>query len=187
MGNPIKEGSLYIKISALLMFLALFLHFISMGAPDWAKADADLTKRKEHIGLWRYCVDTIGGGTECNAFIDIVVGDWIRAAQGFSILALFTMLGAVAILILCVVKGDDDDPRLLMIGITLTGVSALFKLIEVATFACTYQEYFKNKDPGIWGEVGVLAWAFYVALVSLLLNCGTVVTLVLDMAQGSDK
>ena len=56
------------------MFLALFLHFISMGAADWAKADPDLTNRKEHIGLWRYCVDAIGGGTECNAFIDIVVG-----------------------------------------------------------------------------------------------------------------
>jgi len=74
MGNPVKEGSLYIKISALLMFLALFLHFISMGAPDWAKANEDITNRKEHIGLWRYCVDTIGGGTACNAFVDIVVG-----------------------------------------------------------------------------------------------------------------
>ena len=35
------------------------------------------------------------------------------------------MLGAVAVLILCVVKGDDDDPRLLMIGIILTGVAGM--------------------------------------------------------------
>ena len=67
----------------------------------------------------------------------IVLSDWIRAAQGFSILALFVMIGAVAVLIVCALKGEDDDPRMLMIGIALTGVAGMRKLYNISNY-CTY-------------------------------------------------
>lgn len=172
------------KIAALVMCLTFILHLVSMGAAHWAKSD-DTVQRREHIGLWRFCTETIGGGTKCDRFIDIIVGDWLRSAQGFSILALFAMIGAtVLVAMLTFVPDYSDDTRMLMIGIAVTGVAALFKLIEVGIMGATYQEYFKNKDPASWGYVGQLDWAFGVAVASMVLNFATVILMVLEMAQG---
>ncbi len=185
MGAKLGEGSLWIKLAALCIGLTFLLFLVAMGAPNWAKSDPRFTDREETIGLWRYCTRPVGGGQVCDQFVDIITGDWLRAAQSFCILALFTLMGAVAVIcIYAFVPDFSDDTRLLMIAITLTGVSALFQLIEVATMGVKYQEYFKNKDPGSWEEYGKLDWAFFVGLTALLMNVVTLVLLVFDMIIG---
>lgn len=67
------ESSLFPKVAFGLLCLALLLHFIAMGAPQWARSLPD-RERKDHIGLWRYCSYPIGGGESCGDFVDIIVG-----------------------------------------------------------------------------------------------------------------
>ena len=64
------EGSYYAKIAFLCLIFALLLHLISFGAPNWAQTNLDVVSRSDHYGLWRYCTDPKGGGSDCSDFID---------------------------------------------------------------------------------------------------------------------
>ena len=57
------------KLTPVILLLAILLFFISYGAPYWAEATGDST-RKEHLGLWRYCAHDVNGRENCDDFIN---------------------------------------------------------------------------------------------------------------------
>jgi len=67
-------GSMFPKIATILLAIAFLLHLIAIGSSWWARADPSRSDRVEHIGLWKYCADPIGGGEACNDFVDIIYG-----------------------------------------------------------------------------------------------------------------
>jgi hypothetical protein len=72
--RQLGESSIFPKVAFGCLALSLLLHFIAMGAPQWARADQNKMERKEHIGLWRFCTYPYGGGEACSDFVDIIVG-----------------------------------------------------------------------------------------------------------------
>lgn len=63
--------------------------------------------------------------------------------------------------------------------------SAIFLLIGVATFGGSYKMYFTHKEPALDFEGSCrLAWAFGVAVVSLLLTFASNMLMVLEMLMG---
>lgn len=63
--------SFYPKIATILLAIAYLLHLISIGSTWWARADQSQTKRLDHIGLFKFCTDPIGGGEACDDWIEI--------------------------------------------------------------------------------------------------------------------
>ena len=79
--NP-KLDYIAILIS-LLFFVSFILHLIGLSSTHWAKVSTDLLLnrvRKEHIGLWRICVDSLQmvdarityGTMNCVDFVDLI-------------------------------------------------------------------------------------------------------------------
>lgn len=131
------------KVAFGCLALALLLHLIAMGAPQWARSDLNKMDRKEHIGLWRYCTYPYGGGEACGDFVDIIVGgmieslmyelclliynfyaDWLKAAQAFMIFGMLGLIGAVAVVaIIAFVPDFEGDNRILGAGVAVTGAA----------------------------------------------------------------
>jgi ubiquitin carboxyl-terminal hydrolase 34 len=186
--GSIEGSSLFPKIAAILLAIAFLFHLIAIGAPWWARTDTDQTDRKEHIGLWRYCTSPIGGGHACNDFVEIWMGDWIKAVQSFMILALFTMPAALGITAAyAFVAQMEGNMKILGTAIALTAVTGLFVLVTVASFGGKYQEYFDNKEPNWTGlNIGVLEWAFGLAVTDGILTF-IALGLLIASAVGGDE
>ncbi|ELU12940.1 hypothetical protein CAPTEDRAFT_198743 [Capitella teleta] len=175
------------KVAFGCLALALLLHLIAMGAPQWARSDLNKMDRKEHIGLWRYCTYPYGGGEACGDFVDIIVGDWLKAAQAFMIFGMLGLIGAVAVVaIIAFVPDFEGDNRILGAGVAVTGAAALFTMIAVGSFGARYQEYFSTRDPAMWGEkTGELHWAWGLALTGFFINLIALGCLVVEVVAGS--
>eukprot|EP00923_Selenidium_pygospionis_P026026 GHVN01046111.1.p1 GENE.GHVN01046111.1~~GHVN01046111.1.p1 ORF type:complete len:211 (-),score=18.15 GHVN01046111.1:246-824(-) len=186
-GRGAMEGSMWPKISFVLLIVALLFHLISFGAPHWAQTNSN-AMRREHIGLWRYCTYPIGGGETCSDFIDIITGDWLKAAQSFGTLALFVLLGALgAVAVYAFVPDSAGDMRILGACFGTVGASFLFLMIECGVFGGKYNEYFDNKEaPGIWDDVGELSWAFALAVTSCVTVFISLALLVVELIMSAD-
>lgn len=68
------SSSWFPKIATILLAIAFLLHLIAIGSTWWARADPSRSDRVEHIGLWRYCANPIGGGEACGDFVEIIYG-----------------------------------------------------------------------------------------------------------------
>lgn len=181
------EGSKLPKVAFLLLLVALLFHLISFGAPHWAKTN-DNAQRREHIGLWRYCTYPIGGGETCNDFIDIISGDWLKAAQSFGTLALFVMLAAVgAVAVYGFVPDSAGDMRILGACFATVGTTFLFLMIECGVFGGCYNQYFEQKEPGIWFDVGELSWGFSLGVTSCVLTFISLALLVVELVMGAEE
>lgn len=187
--GKLGESSLWPKVALGLLGLSLLLHFIAMGAPQWAKTDESQVKRKEHIGLWRYCTYPIGGGEACNEFVDIIVGDWLKAAQAFMILGMFALLGAIAVTaIIAFVPDFEGDLRVMGAATAVTGIAALFTMIAVGSFGARFQEHFSTRDLATWGEnYGELYWGWGIALTGMFINVMALGCLVMEIVSGSQE
>jgi len=143
------QGSWFPKAAVLCILLALLLHLIGMGAPYWARTNPRLTQRDEHIGLWRYCSKPFGSSSSvCDDFINIITGDWLKAAQSFSILGLVALLASVALTIVYAFVPDmEGEIKVLGGTIASLGVTVGFLLLSIGTFAGRYDEYFIKKEP----------------------------------------
>lgn len=179
------EGSIWPKVTLVTLAIAFLFYLIAFGAPTWCKTDESEVKSKEHIGLWKYCTYPVGGGQSCDDFIDIIVGDWLTVSQAFMSLALFSFLGAIAVVVLYAFVPDfAGDMRIFGAAIGLTGATFLFLLISVATFGVKCHEYFENKQVGMWNDVTEYGWAFYFGLTTTLLTFLSIIFLVLDVVAG---
>ena len=67
----LMDGSPWPKIAALCLILAFLTYLVSFGAPNWAETNPDTVRRREYIGLWRYCSSPVGGNQDCDDFINI--------------------------------------------------------------------------------------------------------------------
>jgi len=164
------EPSIYPKIATILLAIAFLFHLIAIGAPRWAMASIE--QRYEHIGLWKYCSYPYGGGESCNDFVDIIYGDWLKAAQSFWILGLLLVPAACGIVAMyAFVPASDGNVQILGMAMALTGIAGLFNLISICSFGDRFQEYFNNREPSTWGgqNVGQLDWAFGLAATDTVL------------------
>lgn len=178
--------SWYPKVALITLFVAFFIYLVSFGSHHWCKTNESKVDAREHIGLWRYCSYPYGGGQVCNDFIDIIVGDWLKAAQSFMTLALFTFLGALGVqFIVAFVEDFARDLRIMGAAIAVTGVTALFLLIGIATMGEKCHEYFENKQEA-WEDVREFDWSFYLAITSLLLTTASLVLLIIEVVFGDD-
>lgn len=183
MGAIDKGSGLLPKVAALLLVIALLFHLIAIGAPNWAKTDESQTDRKEHIGLWRYCTYPVGGGQSCDDFVNIITGDWLKAAQAFMVLALFALPAAIGMVAMCAFVPDfSDDIRVVGAAIGVTAIAGIFTLVCVATFGDCFQEYFNNKEP-TWNDIGVLDWAFGLAVTDCILTFIAVVLMIASIGS----
>ena len=110
--------------------------------------------------------------------------DWLKAAQAFMILSLFLLPAALGLYAL-VTFMPDFEKNMTFVGaaVATTGTAALFTFICVATFGAKFQEYFDTKEPQ-WekqGDIGVLDWAFGLAVVDMILTVAAVVLGVLGL------
>lgn len=185
-GRGVMEGSIFPKVAALLLVVVLLFHLISFGAPHWAKTDDNKSARREHIGLWRFCTYPIGGGESCSDFINIITGDWLKAAQSFGTLALFSLLGAIGIVAMYAFVPDSaGDMRILGGCFATIGMSFLFLVIECGVFGACYVEYFEEKEPGIWYDVAHLSWAFALGVTACVLTFISLVLMVIELIVGA--
>jgi hypothetical protein len=184
--GSIEGSSLFPKVAAILLAIAFLFHLIAIGAPWWAATDSSQTDRAEHIGLWKYCTSPIGGGESCNDFVEIITGDWIKAVQAFWILALFTLPAALGITAAyAFVTEMDGNMKILGIALALIAVTGLFTLVGVAAFGGNFQQYFDNKEPNWTGNhVGVLEWAFAIAVTDCVLIFISLGLLIASIAGG---
>lgn len=166
------ETGLLPKVAAVCLVVALILHLVAIAAPNWAKTNDNETDRKEHIGLWKYCTYPYGGGQSCDDFVNIITGDWLKAAQAFFILALFALPASIGLVAMCAFVPDfADDMRTVGAAIGATAVAGLFTLVCVCVWGDCYQQYFNTKEaPGLWEDIGVLDWAFGLAVTDCILT-----------------
>ncbi|KAI0227890.1 hypothetical protein LSAT2_021601 [Lamellibrachia satsuma] len=157
--------SRWAKLSCILLVLTLLLHLICFSVPHWAKTNEYRTERREHIGLWRYCTYPINGHEKCDDFINIITSDWLKACQSFMTLAMFVLIGAVAVVGAYAFTPDmEGDTRMLTVCLIVTATATVFNIIGVSVYGARYQEYFTNKEPGLWNDVAQLSWAFAVGV-----------------------
>jgi len=176
------------KIAAVLLVIAFILHLISIGATWWASAP--LEQRTEHIGLWRFCTNPHGGGESCNDFVEIIYGDWLKAAQSFWIFGLLAVPAAAGIVALyAFVPSSDGNMMILGAAMGITGFAGLMNLICVATFGDRFQEYFNNKEPDNWAgnDVGVLDWTYGLACTDTILCFVAVGLLIGSLVEGDSN
>jgi uncharacterized membrane protein len=182
------EGSKWPMVAAILLVVALLFHLISFGAPHWAKTNEDKTARQEHIGLWRYCTYPIGGGETCSDFIDVISGDWLKAAQSFGTLALFSLLAAIGVVCMYAFVPDSaGDMRILGGCFATVGISFLFLMVECGVFGGCYEEYFEQKEPGIWFDVAELSWCFGLAVTSCVLTFISLALMVIELVMSAEN
>lgn len=81
-GNRNETDWLSILIATLVGVSFLF-HLIGLGTTRWAATGqvfkSQQIQRKEHIGLWRYCVDVVSVKSDvevCDDFVNIVYSGW---------------------------------------------------------------------------------------------------------------
>jgi len=72
--GSVEGSSLFPKIAAIVLAIAMLFHLIAIGAPWWSVSNTQRTERAEHIGLWKYCVSPIGHTESCYDFVDIITG-----------------------------------------------------------------------------------------------------------------
>jgi len=169
-GSSSDGSSRLAKLAAGLLIIAFLFHLISMGATWWAQVPMD--QRTEHFGLWRYCTLPYGGTESCDDFVNIIYGDWLKAAQSFWILGLFAVPASAAVVSMyAFVPSFSGSCRLLVGTMFMTGFAALMNLVCVSTFGDNFQQYFDNKDPVNWAgnNVGVLDWAYCLACTDTIL------------------
>jgi len=179
--------SIYPKVAAVLLVIAFILHLIAIAAPWWATAPLD--QRTEHIGLWKYCTWPYGGGESCNDFVDIIHGDWLKAAQAFWILGLLVVPAAAGIVAMyAFVPTSDGNMMILGAAMGITGFAGLLNLISVCSFGDRFQEYFNNKEPDNWADqgVGVLDWAFGLACTDTILCFLALALLIASLVESDD-
>lgn len=178
MGTANEGFSTYKIAGVACLGVALLFHLISISAPNWAYSNPDKTDRIDHIGLWKFCTYPIGGGDRCDDFIDIIYGDWLKACQSFMVLALFTLPAALGLFALITfVPGFENNMMVVGMALGVTGVSGLFMLIVIGSWGAMFQEYFNTKEPQ-WqkeGDIGVLSWAYGLAVVEMILTFAAVV------------
>ena len=94
------------------------------------------------------------------------------------ILALFTLPAAIGLYALITFMPEyENDMKIVAVTLGVTGLAGLFTLITVASFGAKFQEYFDTREPQ-WdkaGDIGVLDWAFGLAVVDMLLTFAAVV------------
>jgi ubiquitin carboxyl-terminal hydrolase 34 len=181
------DPSIYPKVATALLGIAFILHLIAIGAPWWATAPMD--QRTEHIGLWKYCTLPEGGGESCNDFVDIIYGDWLKAAQAFWIFGLLAVPAAAGIVaMVAFVPAYSDNMTVLGAAMGITGFAGLMNLVSICAFGDRYQEYFNNKEPENWAgqNVGVLDWAFGLAAADTVL-CFMALGLLIGSLVESDR
>jgi len=163
------------KYSSLgVLGVAFLCHLISFGSTYWGRSNY-LASRNEHIGLWRYCTSGMrySGGfrDNCDDFIDVITHDWQNAAQSFMTLAMFALMGTVAVFVVFTVLPDYQNNFKLFLGcwaVTLTSV--LFIGLACASFASKYKDYFAKRDEAFTPDVASLGWSFWLAVAVALLN-----------------
>jgi len=72
--GSVEGSTLFPKIAACLLAIALLFHLIAIGAPWWSVSNLQKTERAEHIGLWKYCSSPGGISESCFDFVDIIMG-----------------------------------------------------------------------------------------------------------------
>jgi len=167
------SSSMFPKIATILLAIAFLLHLIAIGSSWWGRADPSRSERVEHLGLWKYCTDPLGGGEACNDFVDIIYGDWLKAAQSFMILSLFTLPAAVGIVAMyAFVSEFDGNMKVLGAAMGVVAITGIFTLLCVTIFGARFQEYFNNRDPENWAgqDMGVLDWSFGLACTDCILT-----------------
>jgi len=165
-----ESSSLYPKIAVVLLAIAFLLHLIAIGAPRWAIAP--VPQRYEHIGLWKYCSYPYGGGESCYDFVDIIYGDWLKAAQSFWILGLLVVpMACGAVALYAFVPSSNGNTKILGLAMAVTGFAGLLNLVAICSFGDRFQEYFNNMDRINWRghNVGQLDWAFGLAAADTIL------------------
>ena len=68
----------------------------------------------------------------------------------------------------------------------LFSVSVLFLMIECGVFGGKYSEYFEQREPGIWYDVGELSWAFALGVTATVLTFISLCLLVVDLVTSAD-
>lgn len=179
----VMDGPIYNKAAAVCIIVAFFMFLVAFGSPHWAKSDPSVSRRKDHIGLWKYCSYAkyaVGEGDYCNDFVDIIVGDWLKAAQGFMTLGFFSFLACLGLVLPYVAVTDNN---LITTGaIVSTSVTGLFLLVGVAVFGGKYNEWFKEQEPHL-GLHGLLSWAYGVGVASMILVFVTLGLVILNMIE----
>jgi len=166
--------SFFPKIATIALVIAFLFHLIAIASTWWGHADLSRTERDEHFGLWKYCANPInGGGEQCNDFVDIIYGDYLKAVQSFMILSLFTLPAAVGIVAMyAFVSEFEGNMKVLGGAMAITAITGIFTLTCVAVFGARFQEYFNNREPENWGgqDMGVLGWSFALAVTDCVLT-----------------
>jgi hypothetical protein len=177
--------AMWAKVSCVCLVVALLLHLVAFGSPWWAKSNPNVMSRNEHIGLWRYCTDVIGGGDNCDDFIDITTSDWLKGAQSFMTLGMFGLMGSIGAAAVAAFVMNDGEPKPIIASVVVTGITAVFLIIGVGVFGGKYSTYFINKESGLFGpEAGQLSWAFGVAATSLLLTFASLALMIFELIVG---
>lgn len=186
--GSVEGSTLLPKIATFVLALALLFHLIAISAPWWSVSNNQKTERSEHVGLWRYCTNPIGDRSEaCWDFVDIIYGDWLKAAQSFMVLALFTLPAALGIVAAYAFVAEfEGNMKILGAAMALTGIAGLFTLICVAVWGSKMQEYFDNRDPDNWAgnSIGELSWAFGVAVTDCILTFIALALLIAGLSGG---
>jgi hypothetical protein len=167
-----EGSSLFPKIATVLLGIAFLFHLIAIGSTWWGRADPSQTDRAEHLGLWKYCADPIGGSEACNDFVDIIYGDWLKAVQSFMILSLFTLPASIGIVAMYAFVSDfEGNMKILGAAMGVVAITGIFTLLTVAIFGGRFQEYFNNRDEAWSGQnIGVLDWSFALAVTDCVLT-----------------
>ncbi|KAK2171418.1 hypothetical protein NP493_1070g00002 [Ridgeia piscesae] len=175
--------SRWAKLSCCLLVITLLLHLICFSVPHWAKTQEHKVQRREHIGLWRHCTYPQNGHETCTDFINQPTSDWLKACQSFMTLAMFALLAAIGAVGVYAFSPDlEGDTRVLTICLIITGTATVFNVIGVSVYGARYREYFSNKD--VWGDVGQLAWAWWVGLCVCICNFFSFLLILLEMLAG---
>lgn len=171
-----------------MLLIGFLFQLIGFGAPHWSQTDAS-TIRREHFGLWKYCTYPIGGNQHCDDFINLAsIGDWLKVVQGFMTMALFTHLVSIGItFMVAFVEELADDMRVYGAAIGATATTVVFMVVGITTFGVKRNEYFNNReDAGIWKNVAIFDWAYYIAITACILVTLAGITLLLKLILPDD-
>nr|ABD47938.1 veliger mantle 1 [Haliotis asinina] len=150
------KTSKLLKVSALVLFIALIFHLIGFASPFWSQ------KFNSNEGLWEACQAGICLSTASSPLLQ--TQDWFKAVQGVMIVSFITAVVTVVLtLVLLFAASMARSVPLIIATLTFAVATAVFILIGVTVYGVRASVLFED----LFGQGFEVGFAYILSVISI--------------------
>ncbi|XP_046558119.1 peripheral myelin protein 22-like [Haliotis rubra] len=150
------KTSKLLKVSALVLFIALLLHLIGFASPFWSQ------RFNSNEGLWEACQAGICLSTASSPLLQ--TQDWFKAVQGVMIVSFITAVVTVVLtLVLLFAASMARSVPLIIATLTFAVATAVFILIGVTVYGVRASVLFED----LFGQGFEVGFAYILSVISI--------------------